>query len=164
MFISGQPGTGKTSLVENIISKEKEKDKSTIFEIQMNCMSITGTSQFYEVFNQFLISPKTIEFLKNNLSDKEFKNYQTKMAEANLFDILSTIKRLRVIIVLDEIDHLYNKKEEMAFYNILNIPYLSSGNIKMILISNNSDFDSEIFPKLENRNYEEQITRDWFIK
>ena len=34
----------------------------------------------------------------------------------------------------------------------MSLPYLSKTDIKLILISNNSDFDNLIFPKLKNRN------------
>jgi Cdc6-like AAA superfamily ATPase len=57
-----------------------------------------------------------------------------------------------MFILLDEIDYLYRKNDEIVFYDVLNIPYISDNKyIKMFLISNNSDFDNEIFPKLKNR-------------
>lgn len=54
-------------------------------------------------------------------------------------------------MVLDEIDFLYKKKDSYLFFSLLSIPYLINNDIKMILISNNADFDNEIFPKLKNR-------------
>ena len=61
------------------------------------------------------------------------------------------MREYNIAIVLDEIDFLYRKSNEISFYEIINIPYITGTNVKMILISNNSDFDNEIFPKLKNR-------------
>ena len=54
--------------------------------------------------------------------------------------------------MLDEVDFLYKSNNDFLFFSLLLIPYLTKNGVKMILISNNADFDNEIFPKLKNRN------------
>ena len=48
MFISGQPGTGKTSLVLDIL--EHVEDKKLIFHLCLNCISLTSSEEFYSEF------------------------------------------------------------------------------------------------------------------
>jgi Cdc6-like AAA superfamily ATPase len=53
IFISGQPGTGKTSLLLDIFStytcnpKPKSKSLKHYIKVTMNCMSMTTTTDFY---------------------------------------------------------------------------------------------------------------------
>ena len=55
------------------------------------------------------------------------------------------------LILLDEVDYFYLKNNEILFYDILNIPHIASSVIKILMISNNSEFDKEILPKIKNR-------------
>ena len=90
------------------------------------------------------------------LSGKEYSQLVgilSKIPNKHLFNkVLSYLKQFTFTILLDEIDFLYKKNDEYSFFELMSLPHLSKTEIKLILISNNSDFDNEIFPKLKNRN------------
>jgi Cdc6-like AAA superfamily ATPase len=170
IFISGQPGTGKTSLLLDIFAsytcsssssntKQKTKLKHYI-KVTMNCMSMTTTTDFYSNIFISLNNVKQYSQYKKHLSTDEQYTQLINALDTNepsriaLFQVLSILysNNIGMFILLDEIDYLYRKNDEIVFYDVLNIPYISDNKyIKMFLISNNSDFDNEIFPKLKNR-------------
>ena len=166
IFISGQPGTGKTSLLLDIFStytcspKPKTKLIKHYIKVTMNCMSMTTTTDFYSNIFISLNNVKQYSQYKKHLSTDEQYTQLINALDTNepsrdtLFQVLSILytNNIGMFILLDEIDYLYRKNDEIVFYDVLNIPYISDNKyIKMFLISNNSDFDNEIFPKLKNR-------------
>ena len=90
------------------------------------------------------------------MGEKNQKNLINILKETpsqnNFQKILNILGKTPFIILLDEIDFLYKKRDDFLFFSLLTIPYLTNTGVKMILISNNADFDNEIFPKLKNRN------------
>lgn len=153
MFISGQPGTGKTSLVLDIL--EHVEDKKLIFHLCLNCISLTSSEEFYSEFFKRMNTAESYDKFKEIFDKKTYdKVINVLSAEGNakhFTRLMSYMREYNIAIVLDEIDFLYRKSNEISFYEIINIPYITGTNVKMILISNNSDFDNEIFPKLKNR-------------
>lgn len=158
LFICGQPGTGKTSLIMDLFNNDESlKDTKYAFKIYLNCMSVNSIDSFFtEVFNYF----RSKENL--NIIDKHITNVKTlhKIRSAldltpnnkNLRDFLDLIKeKFHPIILLDEVDYFYQKNKDIIFYELLNIPYLSDCDIKLMMISNNSEFDKDILPKIENQ-------------
>ena len=101
-------------------------------------------ASIYNYFNEILDeknSKNIIKLLKGTPNQNSFQK------------ILTILGKNPFIILLDEIDFLYKKKkDDYLFFSLLTIPYLTNTGVKMILISNNADFDNEIFPKLKNRN------------
>lgn len=153
LFISGQPGTGKTSLVLDYF--KHLKGKSLIY-FHINCMSLTSASEFYAHIFKMFNNVNIYEKLKNALNKIHYEkiiNYlKDEPNNKNILRLLNGLKgNISVVFILDEVDFLYKKSDEIIFMDILNTPYLTGANLKMILISNNSDFDNEIFPKLKNR-------------
>ena len=101
-----------------------------------------NTAESYDKFKE-IFDKKTYDKVINVLSAEGNAKHFTRL--------MSYMREYNIAIVLDEIDFLYRKSNEISFYEIINIPYITGTNVKMILISNNSDFDNEIFPKLKNR-------------
>ena len=162
LFISGQPGTGKTSLLLDIFSSFNCKPKAKIkqyIKATMNCMSMTSTNDFYSNMFISLNNAKQYSLYKKHLPSEQYAHLISALdtnepSSKRLFQVLSIFhsNNIGMFILLDEIDYLYRKNDEIVFYDVLNIPYISDNKyIKMFLISNNSDFDNEIFPKLKNR-------------
>jgi Cdc6-like AAA superfamily ATPase len=140
LFICGQPGTGKTSLLLELLGKGDTV--SSNFRIYINCMSVNSIEDFYvEVFNYF---KKSENLLKNTeILDLPANNKNLRQ----LFDEINE----KVIIVLDEVDYFYQKNKDIIFFELFKIPYLSDCDTRMIMISNNSEFDKEIIPKIEDK-------------
>lgn len=155
MFISGQPGTGKTSLVLDILDNGLSKESKFIFHLCLNCISLTSSEEFYNEFFKHMNTIENYDKFKKCFDKKGYDKIVNVLSEEanakNFTRLMNYLKEYNIAIVLDEIDFLYQKSNEISFYEIINIPYISGTNVKMILISNNSDFDNEIFPKLKNR-------------
>ena len=156
LFVSGQPGTGKTSLIAEILNIDLIDDQKYFLKFSINCLSINSTEDFYEALFKYLNDAKIYNYLNKTLGEKNQKNIIKLLKETpcqNIFQkILNILGNISFTILLDEIDFLYKKRDDYLFFSLLLIPYLSKNGVKMILISNNADFDNEIFPKLKNRN------------
>ena len=157
LFVSGQPGTGKTSLIVEILNNDLSNNKEYFLKFSINCLSINSTEDFYDAVFKYLNDAPIYnyfnEILKEENSKKLIKLLKEKPNQNSFQKILTILGKTPFIILLDEIDFLYKKKkDDYLFFSLLTIPYLTNTGVKMILISNNADFDNEIFPKLKNRN------------
>ena len=156
LFVSGQPGTGKTSLILEILNNDLAENKEYFLKFSINCLSINSTDDFYENVFKYLNDPCRYNYFEEKLGEKNQKNLINILKETpsqnNFQKILNILGKTPFIILLDEIDFLYRKRDDFLFFSLLTIPYLTNSGVKMILISNNADFDNEIFPKLKNRN------------
>ena len=156
LFVSGQPGTGKTSLILEILTNDLIDNEEYFLKFSINCLSINSTDDFYEAVFRYLNDPIRYNHFNKKLDNKISKNLisilKEKPTQNSFQKILNILGNTPFIILLDEIDFLYKKKDDFLFFSLLTIPYLTNSGVKMILISNNADFDNEIFPKLKNRN------------
>ena len=156
LFVSGQPGTGKTSLILEILNNDLAENKEYFLKFSINCLSINSTEDFYENVFKYLNDPCRYNYFEEKLGEKNQKTLINILKESpsqnNFQKILNILGKTPFIILLDEIDFLYKKRDDFLFFSLLTIPYLTNTGVKMILISNNADFDNEIFPKLKNRN------------
>ena len=156
LFVSGQPGTGKTSLILEILNNDLAENKEYFLKFSINCLSINSTDDFYENVFKYLNDPCRYNYFEEKLGEKNQKTLINILKETpsqnNFQKILNILGKTPFIILLDEIDFLYKKRDDFLFFSLLTIPYLTNTGVKMILISNNADFDNEIFPKLKNRN------------
>lgn len=156
LFISGQPGTGKTSLVNEIFNVDLKKDENFFIKFSINCLSISSTEDFYEAIFKFLNDAVYYNYFMRTFDKKKveeiIKLLKKTPNENNFNKLLDLLNKTTFTIALDEIDFLYKKTKDYLFFGLLSIPYLLKSDVKMILISNNSDFDNEIFPILKNRN------------
>ena len=156
LFVSGQPGTGKTSLILEILTNDLAENEEYFLKFSINCLSINSTEDFYEAVFRYLNDPIRYnhfnKILDNKISKSLISILKEKPTQNSFQKILNILGNTPFMILLDEIDFLYKKKDDFLFFSLLTIPYLTNSGVKMILISNNADFDNEIFPKLKNRN------------
>jgi Cdc6-like AAA superfamily ATPase len=124
------------------------------FKIYVNCMSVNSISDFYvEVFNYFK-KDKNLASIRD-LGLEDLLSQQTN--NKNLIILLDALtKAYKPIVVLDEIDHFYKKSKDIDFFELLKVPYLTDCDFKMIIISNNPEFDKEILPKLGDKKIQLQ--------
>jgi Cdc6-like AAA superfamily ATPase len=141
--------------VAEIFNEDLINDDNYFLKFSINCLSINSTDDFYEAVFKYLNTPIFYNFFIRIFEEKKHKNIINLLKEApcqNSFSkLLNLLNKTTFTMVLDEIDFLYKKKDSYLFFSLLSIPYLINSDIKMILISNNADFDNEIFPKLKNR-------------
>lgn len=163
LFICGQPGTGKTSLMNEIFKSHLTSNKFC-FKIYINCMSLNSIKDFNEEIFKFFNKTSSLTIFRKIFKSKKYdslikilKTNPSNLKIDTLCNVLNILnsndveEKMTPIILLDEIDHFYQKNDDIAFFDILSIPYLSSCNLKILMISNNSEFDKYILPKIENR-------------
>jgi Cdc6-like AAA superfamily ATPase len=153
LFVCGQPGTGKTSLILEIFNILTEEEFS--FKMYLNCMSVHSIQDFYNQFFKYFNKTENLFKLKKIFEPIVFKNLvsilKQKSNKTNTAKFLAGLTdKIRPIILFDEVDYFYNKNHEILFFDILKIPHLSEIDLKILMISNNSDFDKEILPKIKN--------------
>jgi Cdc6-like AAA superfamily ATPase len=105
-------------------------------------MSVNSIEDFYtEIYDFF----KRLEIRKLEKILSETPNNK------NLISLFNLLGENKPIILLDEVDYFYQKNKDIVFYEMLNIPYICDCDIRIIMISNNSEFDKEILPKIEDK-------------
>ncbi|PAV89847.1 hypothetical protein WR25_00695 isoform B [Diploscapter pachys] len=137
MYISGVPGTGKTTTVEAVAkSLQNSGDCSKFKYITVNGMQYLNQRQvFVDIY-------KSLTGVKKNVSAVNAR----KMLDAKF--AMADGKRLPVLILVDEFDQLCNKKQDII-YAILNWSSLPESRVSIIAIANTLDFPERV---LTNRN------------
>ncbi|XP_072031451.1 cell division control protein 6 homolog [Amphiura filiformis] len=138
MYISGAPGTGKTACLSSIMklkdNKDVMKNTQTIF---INCMCVKQSQQIY---NKVLC-----ELCKGQDTSK----VKAKDVVARLEKEI-TKKGPLVLLILDEIDHLDSKNQEVL-YTMFEWPALKKSRLVLIGIANALDLTDRILPRLQAR-------------
>ena len=142
LFISGQPGTGKTSLIAEILNIDLANDQKFFLKFSINCLSINSTEDFYDALFKYLNDATIYNYFNKKLGEKKQKNIIKLLEETPsqkiFLKILNILGDISFIILLDEIDFLYKKKDDYLFFSLILIPYLSKNGVKMILIIKNN--------------------------
>ena len=74
LFVSGQPGTGKTSLITEIFNTDLLNDQKYFLKFSINCLSINSTDDFYEGVFKYLNDPCRYNYFEEKLGEKSQKN------------------------------------------------------------------------------------------
>ncbi|KAL5528054.1 CDC6 [Sanghuangporus sanghuang] len=94
LYVSGSPGTGKTALVNSIITSAKVADDVKV--VFINCMAITGMDALWEKLAEELFTAPT----RGRGSGKKIP------AKDKVCSIFEKQRDLKCILVLDELDNL----------------------------------------------------------
>ncbi|UMM12887.1 hypothetical protein L5515_001439 [Caenorhabditis briggsae] len=124
IYVSGQPGTGKTATTTRVLAHLGESIKSCI----VNCASTnTKSALFKTIFQSLDLSGKpNVEVFEEQV--KKFK--------------------VPLVLVLDEIDNLANRRNE-ALYAAFQWPVTLSYKVIILGIANSIDLTERLLPKLE---------------
>ncbi|KAG0292576.1 AAA ATPase [Dissophora globulifera] len=151
MYISGQPGTGKTALLKEIL-KDLEPQMMTMKEVRkqdvkivlVNCMTVKEPRQIYQrLLNE--LSPATAA-----AGGKD----AVKALEAVL---LKTNKnKIMHVVVLDELDNLASKDQEVL-YKLFEWSSMEGSKLTLLSISNSLDLVDRLLPRLKARGCEPDL-------
>ncbi|KAI8071608.1 P-loop containing nucleoside triphosphate hydrolase protein [Gongronella butleri] len=146
LYISGSPGTGKTALLSHVkrLMDAKPQPKSHQVKTTMiNCMSIDDPKAIYmKLVTE--IDPNRESFTSNEA-----------MSMAKKLLVNSNKKSISVVI-LDEIDHLVTKDQDVL-YTLFEWASLPSSRLVLIGIANALDLTNRVLPRLRAKNCEPQL-------
>lgn len=137
MYISGAPGTGKTTCLMSVL-KTWEKKISYAF---INCMTVSNPSDIYKsIAKEFKLSSKIIN------SKSCVKALEKHIVNSSTMNVL----------VLDEVDHLDSKGQEVL-YSLFEWPQLPNSSLILIGIANALDMTDRMLPRLHAFKYEPKL-------
>lgn len=131
LYVSGAPGTGKTACLNSILD---DMENDHIKKVFLNCMSLKTSASIYG---------KIVLELGLKLQGSEKEN--VRLVEKTL-----VASKHPILIVLDEIDQLDSKNQEVL-YSIFEWPSLEGSKLVLVGIANALDLTDRILPRLQAR-------------
>nr|BAH83663.1 cell division cycle 6 [Patiria pectinifera] len=135
LYISGAPGTGKTACLSQVLNTHK-KLMSKAQVIFVNCMSVRHSQGIYG------------KILEEVLGRQQGKT-SAKEASKRLMKAFTSTGPM-IVLVLDEIDHLDSKGQEVL-YTMFEWPSLPKSRLLLIGVAHALDLTDRILPRLQAR-------------
>lgn len=156
LLIFGKPGTGKTAVIKNVV--ERLVNKAKLLNIHITVPVVNGKT----ANTSYKILYEIAEAMGINQEEKKFQVYFTGLSIGEATDrILDYIKlkKLKVILVIDEIDSLVDKNGDDILYNFTraNERISSEQFISLIGISNSLTFKDKLDPRVRSSLSEEEL-------
>lgn len=155
LLIFGKPGTGKTAVVKNVIEHLYKKTNELDINLKVPFINAKNSNTPYKILYEIA------ELLGINKEGKT-QVYFTGLSMSEATDrILDFIRRrsIKVVIVIDEIDSLVNRKGDDILYNFTraNERISSDQFISLIGISNSLTFKDKLDPRVKSSLSEEEL-------
>lgn len=128
MYISGQPGTGKTACLTKLLKASEFTKKFK--RVYVNCTSISSIGSIY----------------KKVCTELKLKVGSEKECLTNIERYLKK-EHTTILMVLDEIDQLVGQKQTVL-YTIFEWPALANSNMLLIGIANSLDLTDRLLSRL----------------
>ena len=156
LLVFGKPGTGKTAVVKNVITRLKKKSVEHRVEITVTIINAKTSNTSYKVLYDIA------EEIGINRFDKKLRVHFTGLSMGEATDrILEYLKKnnLHVVLVIDEIDSLVDRNGDDVLYSLTraNERLLDNGFISLIGISNSLTFKDKLDPRVRSSLSEEEI-------
>ena len=155
LLIFGKPGTGKTAVVKNVIEHLYKKTNELDINLRVPFINAKNSNTPYKILYEIA------ELLGINKEGK-MQVYFTGLSMSEATDrILDFIRRrsIKLVIVIDEIDSLVNRKGDDILYNFTraNERISSDQFISLIGISNSLTFKDKLDPRVKSSLSEEEL-------
>ena len=155
LLIFGKPGTGKTAVVKNVIEHLYKKTNELDINLKVPFINAKNSNTPYKILYEIA------ELLGINKEGK-MQVYFTGLSISEATDrILDFIRRrsIKVVIVIDEIDSLVNRKGDDILYNFTraNERISSDQFISLVGISNSLTFKDKLDPRVKSSLSEEEL-------
>lgn len=156
LYISGVPGTGKSALLGEVLeTMKKDHAKENIRIANINCMVIeraelvfsrilhdlTGQESQPTPVTQTSIAPETV--------DKYIQELDKLFLESNSCTT-------KYVVVLDELDHVVTKDQQVLF-KIFQWAFMQQSKLILIGIANALDLTDRFLPRLRANNLTPQV-------
>ncbi|KAI1319099.1 AAA ATPase [Mortierella claussenii] len=149
LYISGQPGTGKTALLKEVMrdmESEIKESSHEIMSVTLNCMTIKDPR---------LVYAKLLEGL-NLVADSKDKDAAVKAMESLVMENNKGKKKVMYVVILDEIDQLLTKEQDVL-YKLFEWSSMEGSRLTLFGIANALDMTDRFLPRLKARNCEPQL-------
>lgn len=146
IYISGNPGTGKTALVDELLPELMGDNNFKV--IKINCMMLKDPLKAFQEIAQSIKSLKVTDknpYLILNLLEGYFCSGSSSSSLADKF-----------IIVIDEVDQIGMKDPELLC-KLLAMPYLENSKVCVFGIANSMDLTERFLPRLKLLNCEPAV-------
>ncbi|KAK3848677.1 MAG: P-loop containing nucleoside triphosphate hydrolase protein [Linnemannia gamsii] len=147
LYISGQPGTGKTALLKEVMRNMQPVMDNAPFDIKVlmiNCMTVKDPKL---VYHKMLVELG----YKSEASDKEGA---VKAIEALVLG--EKKNKTMYVTILDEMDQLLTKDQEVL-YKLFQWSCMDNSKLTLIGIANALDMTDRFLPRLKAKNCEPQL-------
>lgn len=131
MYISGVPGTGKTATVKRVIDSLNADllMKHSFKFVEINGLRLANPHQAFSVIWKELMGETVSSSRAQTLLNDYFSNKK--------------VKELSTILLVDEVDHICNRKQDVV-YNILDWPSQTGSKVVVITIANTMDLPERV--------------------
>ncbi len=156
LLIFGKPGTGKTAVVKNVIEHLYNKTNQLDINLRVPFINAKNSNTPYKILYEIA------ELLGINKEEKKMQVFFTGLSMSEATDrILDFIKRksIKIVLVIDEIDSIVNRKGDDILYNFTraNERISSDQFISLIGISNSLTFKDKLDPRVKSSLSEEEL-------
>lgn len=132
LYVSGQPGTGKTACMSKILHSKEYSQKFK--KVYINCTSVPSIGSIYKK----ICAELNIKIDGEVKTEKDFSSVIEKFLSKN---------HKMILMVLDEVDHLIGKKQSIL-YTIFEWPSKKNSKIVLIGIANALDLTDRMLTRL----------------
>ncbi|KAF8422870.1 putative cell division control protein Cdc6 [Tirmania nivea] len=147
LYISGPPGTGKSALLNETLKGVERNGTAGVKKAYVNCMVVKDPKGIYtRLLEEFWDA--------DGMGDVESKDGMDELER--LFIGPQQGKRGVYVVVLDEIDHLLTKDQEIL-YSIFEWSLAKNSHLILIGIANALDLTDRFLPRLKARNLKPQL-------
>ncbi|PWW76256.1 cell division control protein Cdc6 [Tuber magnatum] len=146
LYVSGPPGCGKSALLSEVMADLGADQSETVKTAYVNCMAVKDPKGIYFKLLEEFFAEETLSS-PTGMEDLEclFINKKTRKTAGNVY-----------VVVLDEIDHLMTKDQEVL-YSIFEWSLMRSSRLILLGIANALDLTDRFLPRLKARNLTPQL-------
>lgn len=156
LYVSGPPGTGKTALLQRVMDKVF-RGKEGIKVASINCMLAPSARAIMNlIYKQLSGVDEETEGLSADIS---FEKSVAKLEELFMCqDSKEYAQRGTSIVVLDEIDHIMTKDQDILF-RIFEWAFCKGSRLILVGIANALDLTDRFLPRLKANNFYPELLK-----
>ncbi|KAG5368992.1 Cell division control protein 18 [Yarrowia sp. E02] len=155
LYVSGPPGTGKTALLQRVMDKVF-RGKEGIKVASINCMLAPSARAIMNLIYKQLSGVEETDALSADIS---FDKSVAKLEELFMCQTSKDFaERGTSIVVLDEIDHIMTKDQDILF-RIFEWAFCKGSRLILVGIANALDLTDRFLPRLKANNFYPQLLK-----
>ncbi|MGI0024545.1 MAG: Cdc6/Cdc18 family protein [Nitrososphaera sp.] len=154
LLLFGKPGTGKTAVAKNVVERLRRKAQELGMEVNVPVVNAKLASSPYKVLFEIA---EDIGINREEKGKVHFTGLSMGEATDRILQFIQK-KKLRVILVIDEMDSLIEKSGDDILYSFTraNQRMTGGGFVSLIGISNSIDFKDKLDPRVRSSLSEEE--------